>query len=300
MIIILFLGNQKAVNLLNRILEKGSFSQAYIFHGPENVGKFTLAKMFAKSLILEKNSLSETGGKTLLDLICVSPRTEEKKGIIKEKEISVEQIREAQEALALFPVSGKFKVLIIENASRMSASSQNALLKSLEEPNPTSTIILVAHEFSKILPTIKSRCQKINFFLAKLGEIEKHSSKSGAGNPEEIALFSLGRPGLAFDIIGKKEDMEEKRENIKQFRNIFKMNISEKFSIAEEMSKNVPQALKKMELWIWIIHQSLAREKYSKIDNFRIIERIKKSAETLKNTNANAKLVLENLFLDLR
>ena len=100
-----FFGNKKAFDFLQKVIEKNSIAGAYLFCGPENVGKFLLAKAFARSLILGENlSLTRDLKNALLgDLIVLSPEIEEKKGIIKEKEISAEMVRRSCRELAFFP-----------------------------------------------------------------------------------------------------------------------------------------------------------------------------------------------------
>ena len=85
----MFIGHQKIVSLLEKSLKKGKIAQAYLFVGPESVGKFTLAKDFSEKII--------DGESPSLDLIIIEPEIEtNKKGIVKEKEIKIEKIKEAQ------------------------------------------------------------------------------------------------------------------------------------------------------------------------------------------------------------
>ena len=140
-----FIGNKKAVTLLEKTIQSGKVSQAYLFSGPEAVGKFTLAKFFSRAIISNQSftsilrNIKVNAGKDnfLLDLIVLSPDVEEKNGIIREKDIPIEKIRNAQKELTLYPYQGKYKVLIINDAHKLTEQSQNALLKTLEEPNST-------------------------------------------------------------------------------------------------------------------------------------------------------------------
>ncbi|MFA5777031.1 MAG: AAA family ATPase [Parcubacteria group bacterium] len=299
-----FIGNAKAVKLSNKAIENRKISQAYLFSGPEGVGKFTLAKIFANSVISErnifKNDVLSLAGKEEdeLDLATIEPEIEEKKGVKKEKDIKIEKIREAQKDLALYPYSGKKKVLIINNAHRMTVSAQNALLKSLEEPNETSIIILVTHNDSKIISTIKSRCQKINFSLADLKEIKKMFD--GDIDSNDLVTFSMGRPGLALKMKENKEEFDARKKELEHIKRFPDIGVNERFKLAEKMSSDTMNAIKKFEFWMWIIRLEALRSNNAKgFFSFGTIERIEKSLEIIKSTNANARLVLENLFLEI-
>ncbi|MDO8529728.1 MAG: AAA family ATPase, partial [bacterium] len=275
-------------------------SHAYLFSGPESVGKFTLAKIFARGIIngaFLQNEI-EKEEKLPLDLIILEPEIEKKKGVVKENSIKIEHIRAVQKDLSLFPYQGKKKVLIVNNAHKMKPSSQNALLKILEEPNETSIIILITHRDSDIISTIKSRCQKINFSLASVEELELFSK--GNKNYEDIVLFSMGRPGLAVLLLGDERELDSKKEALKELKIFSSMGINERFKLAEKLSSNLVLAAKKLESWIWIIRLSIFKQKKTgSFLNWKTIEKISESLDVIKNTNASARLVLENLFLEL-
>lgn len=289
----MFIGNQKLVQFLSKAIENNKLSQTYLFSGPENAGKFTLAKIFARSVI--KGSKFDFGenDKMLADMIILEPEIEEKKGVIKEKEIKVEQVRNIQKDLSLFPYDGKYKVLIINNAHKMSISAQNALLKILEEPNATSIIILVTHNDSKIISTIKSRCQKINFSLVDVKEIKEISSN-------DIANFSMGRPGMAMKMIENTEELDIARKEFEYVMKFSDIGMNERLKLAEKMSSDGVKSIKRLEFWMWIIRLEVLKDrKNGGFFSFETIEKIEKSLEMIKNTNANVRLVIENLFLEI-
>ncbi len=298
----MFIGHQKIINLLERNLRKGKMAQAYLFSGPESVGKFTLAKIFSESLIKGDSSIlrntkarNSIGG--LLDLMIIEPKREEKRGITKEKDIKIEQIREAQKNLLLFPYSGKYKVLIINNAHRMTISAQNSLLKILEEPNNTSIIILVTYEAGNILPTLRSRCQKINFSLVDNRKIIEGLEKNGKKSSREITGLLLGRPGVAIELNENRKKLANWREAIINLEKIPSLGINDRLNMAEKMSKNMPENIKNLELWIWTLH--FQGEKGAGMDNFRRIELIENAILMATENNANGRLILENLMLNL-
>ena len=280
-----FIGNEKAVHFLQKTLEKGHTSHAYIFSGPEHVGKFLLAKMFAEALILGKNLNAENtkiDQTALFDMVIVEPEVTEKNNVTKQRDITVEAVREIQKTLSLFPYHGKKKVLIVSDAHKLNIAAQNALLKTLEEPSETSVIILVTHEADKLLSTIHSRCVSLSFGLA--------------GGGKSV----MGRPGL-FEIYQKDADSEQAYQEAANLLQKFPgMGIGEKIKLAETMSKDVVRTLAILAGWIWFLREGVKdAELGKKRQTYLAIDKIENLMNLLKSTNANARLALEALFLEI-
>ena len=303
----MFIGHKKQINFLKDSLRAGKISQAYLFSGPESVGKFSLAKIFSVALTVNNPSflddLKIEDENKNQDVEILSPEIIEKKGIIKAKDIDVEKVRIAQKNLALFPAMGKYRVLIINDAHRLTVASQNSLLKTLEEPNSSAIIILVTHEDGKILKTIKSRCQKINFNLASLEEIKGGLAKQIAEETlEKVTIFSMGKPGEAKKIIENVNSLKEREKIIKELARLKMMPVFEKMDLAQEYSKNLMQAREKLEFWIWMLRVQTFRnlnDKKNVQKNYRAINKISDTLLKIKNPSFNNRLILENLFLDL-
>jgi len=291
-----FIGNQKTHNLLTRSIKNGSLNHAYIFSGPEHVGKFTLAKMFALHVISGTQlapEIDDFGKEALLDLIVISPEVLEKKGVSRERDISIESIREAKQKLSLFPYHGRYKIMIINDAHKLNIAAQNAMLKILEEPNSTTMIILVTHEIDSILPTLQSRSQMMNFALASDAEMENVF-------PKDVVALAAGRPGLARIINENENERIFRSEAAKDMGKITAGSLNEKFVLAEEFSKDIARTLDKLDIWTWEMRKkALASDDSRRRKAYADMEKIQKSMDTLKHTNANARLVLETLFMDL-
>jgi len=287
------IGNVKTIKLLDRIVETGKIANAYLFLGPSRVGKFTAAAEFAKRM---------TGGDGNIDpdLIIIRPETEEKKGITKTLDIKVETIRELQHKLGLTASGGKHKAVIIDGAERLNKTAQNALLKTLEEPNEKVVLILVAQNEKKILPTIVSRCQKIRFGLVSDAEIEKNIL-SGRKDAREMAFWSIGRPGIAQELANNPAMLDHQQEAARELAGIFAKNLSERFSLAEDWSKDAAGLQKKFDVWLIVLRESMlsknAKAGVSPDKALRLIEEIAEATRIIKETNSNPRLVVENLFL---
>ncbi len=306
------IGHQKIINLLDRAITKNSVSHAYLFSGPESVGKFTVALDFAKKLIgnpstdstSSTSSLQESSPQVVnSDLIIIEPEIEENKGVIKKLDIKVEAIRDLLHKLSLTSTGGKYKVVIIDDADRLNRTAQNALLKTLEEPNEKVILILVCQNEKKLLPTIISRCQKMRFGLVKDLEIEK-IVPSSANNKKEMLFWSVGRPGIVVELNSNPAELERRQETLREFNGLFSKNVSEKFALAEAWSKDIGELYKKLKLWLIILRESMLGKnmgaKVSPEAALILIEAISESVKAIKETNSNARLILENLFLKSR
>jgi DNA polymerase-3 subunit delta' len=297
-----FIGNKKSVNLLEQALERGTLNHAYLFSGPERVGKFSLARKFALAAIADGKidaELEEFDKNAQLDLIVVEPEIVEKNGISKQRDISIDSIKEAKQGLSLYPYHGKYKVLIVNDAHRMNNTSQNALLKIMEEPNQTTMLILITHEVDRILPTILSRLQVVNF-----GLVTDDDMHAGFKNVEDFSLESvelaMGRPGLAKFLNENEDDKNFRADALQQLHRMKKSSLNDKFKLAEEFSKDSMKTIDKLNVWIWALRKDATLDPLgSNGASFLSIEKIQKSMATLKSTNSNARLVLETLFMDM-
>lgn len=296
-----FIGNKKAVKFIQRVLKGKSFSQAYLFSGPENLGKFLLANSFALSIIEDREDLLfQEKIYNSLDLITLIPEVEEKKGKKKEKDIPIEKIREVKRKMSLFPSNSKMKVLIINNAHRMTVSSQNALLKMLEEPNSTSVIILVSHEDSKILPTIKSRCQKLVFSLVGKSEMLFAMKNEDAEKKEKYETVSMGRPGIMMELLEDNDKFLIYEKYYKDIEAIMTKDINKNLLYAEKMSKDSLESQKILNVWVWILRKKYFENNSKNADEYYSkIEMIEKASFQIKNSNANLRLILENLLISI-
>lgn len=286
------IGHTKILNFLHRAIARDTVSHAYLFWGPENIGKFSLALEFSKELT------GRDGSRINPNLTVVEPASSETKGVVKKIDIKVEEIRELQKKISLTPNSGKYNVAIINDAERLTKAAQNALLKTLEEPPRNSVIILVTRDKNKLLPTVLSRCQIVKFNSLSDGEIGKLLAPE-TKNKEKIIFWSMGRPGLAKRMAEDQGELELREESLRDLDVAISARVYEKFYLAEALSKNVPLALEKLDFWVALLRKKMLEDKEpQRTRGLELIEKINASREIIKNTNANVRLVLENLFLE--
>jgi DNA polymerase-3 subunit delta' len=163
-------------------------SHAYLFRGPRGAGKRAAARAFAAEILAESaaGDSEDTRRRALLDpsphpdLVWLAPRGPQH---------MVEEIREQViRAAAYRPFEGGKRIFVIETAEAMRGESQNALLKTLEEPPPYVHLMLLSSEPAALLETIASRCQPIEFAPLPAKAVE--AALDGEATPEEIAAVA--------------------------------------------------------------------------------------------------------------
>ncbi|MBN2515083.1 MAG: DNA polymerase III subunit delta' [Deltaproteobacteria bacterium] len=189
---------------MKRSIEKERVSHAYLFYGMQGIGKRTSAMAFAKALNCkkEKNDSCDSCATCIKidrgvhpDVITIEPE-----GLI----IKIKNIREVQNQIKFRPFEGKKRVFIIVDAEKMNSPSANALLKTLEEPNPSNTLILVTSRPYQLPETIISRCQKIRFDPIRKDAIESFLEKEAFLDRKSASILassSRGSIGRALEMM---------------------------------------------------------------------------------------------------
>ena len=183
-------GHEKQKEILTRSLASGNISHAYLFFGNNGIGKFSLAKEFAKELLHTDNVDNHPDFKVI-------SKMEDKKDIL------VEQVRrELIDDVYVVPAAGDRKVYIIDDAETLNIASQNTLLKTLEEPPRYITIILVASNISAFLTTILSRVNQIPFEGVSKDELKQFVyEKYNTSLSDNILDYLDGSIGNAISLI---------------------------------------------------------------------------------------------------
>ena len=204
-------GQQRAKTLLGRSLASGRIAHAYLFRGPDGVGKKLFGIAMAKALNCRVDGPSgaccscvscrkfDSGNHP--DCVVESPE---------KKTIKIERVRQLCKSLSYPPYESERRVVVIEDVHAMRPEAANSLLKTLEEPPPGNILILTAETSKNILPTISSRCQIVPFFplsQAETAEILQKHEKLDEEHSNLLARLSEGSPGQA--LLLYKTDMIE-------------------------------------------------------------------------------------------
>jgi len=207
------IGHARPLGLLSRSLAHGSLPPSLLFSGPEGVGKRLVAKAVAQALnCLDPRRDGEPGAALPFDACgsCLSCRKIERGVhsdflVVERTEagsVKIDQVREAIAATGYRPFEGRRRVVVLDEAERLTPESQNALLKSLEEPPASSVFILVSSRPETLLPTVRSRCSRLWFGRLSASDVARLLIERHEVEPAEAhaaAAVADGSPGRALD-----------------------------------------------------------------------------------------------------
>ncbi len=273
------IGNDHIVEYLEKLVEnKKDVGGSYIFNGPDNLGKTTVAKYFSKIMLcLDSESADPCGECSVCNFFSKeSDFSHNDFHIIKpekqKKNISIEQIRDFAKTLKMSSFSGIYKIGIIKHAEMMSEKAANALLKILEEPQKNVIIILVTSHIDLLPATIPSRATVLNFLPVKSEVIYDFLIESlGAKRSEanKFARISMGRPAIAVKFFEDKDFYDTYYNRARVFLDFLKTDINTRISLLsslfEDKSKtqeNERVVKRILEIWSNLV-RDLILSKYS-------------------------------------
>ncbi|MDS1029760.1 DNA polymerase III subunit delta' [Bacillota bacterium LX-D] len=319
-------GQQQAIEQLEAVLKSTNISHAYLFLGPKGTGKKTTAYAFAASLhCLDRGDDAAHCGHCLSclknehgnhpDLYFTEPQG---------TSIKIDQIREIKALSAFKQLESKYKVIIINDAHKMTEEAANSLLKILEEPPSQTIFILTADSTYGLLTTIISRCQIVRFNLLASGVIQEILRDEFAVPEKEVYFLSQLAGGSVSQALkirqqnaeGDQVDLLKKvLELIRQENYLELLNLSAQLGKSDELQVFLGFLLYwYRDLLIWaktkelklVQNQQLLLEEqhnYEDRESCSLIAQkaIMLVAQALKRLkqNANSRLTLDVLFLKL-
>src|SRR5882672_6073496 len=164
-------GQEAVVRTLRNAIDRDQVRQAYLFAGPRGTGKTSMARILAKALNCAAGPTTSPDGTCQA---CVSISAGTSLDVIEMDAASqrgIDDIREIRDRVVLQPVEGKHKVYILDEAHQLTDAAWNALLKLIEEPPPHLVFIFCTTDLSKVLPTVRSRCQTFVFQRPRLQDL---------------------------------------------------------------------------------------------------------------------------------
>ncbi|MFQ5587489.1 MAG: DNA polymerase III subunit delta' [Nitrospiria bacterium] len=221
-------GQQRAVAILQSFLKKKAYPQALLFEGESGVGKRKAADIFAQMIFCDAASMDITApcGTCLScqkiqhqshpDLLILAPE---------ENAIRIDQVRKMQQQIIYKPAAGSTKVVLIDPAEKMNGAAANSLLKTLEEPPPYVVLILICAEGGVLLPTIRSRCQSVQFHALSFSQIKTVLMEEKGWTANEAHLVTataFGRLSAARDMaIETARETDEERHTLVSTGDLF-------------------------------------------------------------------------------
>ncbi len=319
-------GQEQMKEQLKNGIRAGKVSHAYIINGEKSSGKEYIAKVFAQTLQCEQ------GGEEPCEEChsCKQAQTNNQPDIIrvtheKPNTISVDDIRaQINNDVAIKPYSSKYKIYIVNEAEKMTAQAQNAILKTLEEPPEYAVIMLLTSNVNSLLPTILSRCvvlnmkpvadEKMKKFLMEEMQVPDYKA-------EVCVAFARGNVGKA-KALATSEDFENvKNEALSLIKYIHEMELSEIIAAIKKITEyklEITDYLDILAIWYrdvllfkatadanhLVFREEIgALRKNAANTTYEGIETVIKALETAKrrlDANVNFDLTMELLMLSIQ
>lgn len=295
------IGHQKELASLDSDVQSGTLTHAYLFIGPESIGKFSVAKSLAGILQCPHNFC-----RTCPTCIQVDKRSHSDTIELWDdgESIKIATVRDIIARLSMTPQSN-YKVLLIDNFGRATDEAANALLKILEEPPPRTIFVFTANQMRDVMATITSRMRIIKF--KKLSDSVLHTAlkeKFTQAEDETLARviqLSLGRSGRAIELLAdpqKLHDLEEQYNHILFLEK--NASIATRVLAAQTLAEDRPKMIFFLSLLTSHIRQKMLAGSTinDRTHYMNLLEEIERSL-SLIDRNVNTRLVLENLMTHL-
>lgn len=268
-------GHAAVKQLLDKQLQRQVFPHAYLFIGPAGIGKKLVAQEMAGQIL----------GVTRLD-------NHPDYIYYDASEAGMDGLRQLLQQLANKPFMGQYKAVVLDNMDQANVQMSNALLKTLEEPSP-STILFVIASQNNLLPTIVSRCQMLTFNMLTPKELSDYAAAQNLTVTDDLLLASFGSPARLQASINDVEAVEQISSAINQLEQARTGGIAEKLLVVTTLAEYETDQLKDILLtWLYRLRQGLAQDPAKAPLMSQICE-----ALPHLNGSFNKKMVLQRLLL---
>lgn len=322
-------GHEWAVQMLSAAIQNGRIGHAYLFTGPDHIGKTTLAKTFAQAVNCREPDAPCGGCRTCqlidsgrhMDMRLVEPEVSGRGKLT----LKIDTIRQLQQDLQLSAYEARYKVAIINRFDAATDGAANAFLKTLEEPPRNVILMLTATDADTLLSTISSRCRTINLRPLSIDQIEQALTTRWQVPQETATLLahlSDGRLGWAVDAAQDASILATRSEQLNWLHEAVQGRLVDRFSLAEKLSRKQDTLPDLLQTWLSWWRDATVLAQYADplaapvtLSNLDENGRLREFAarwpadqvlNSLKHThdalwqlerNANTRLVMENLLM---
>ena len=324
----LIAGHDWAVQLLSSAASHDRVGHAYLFTGPDHVGKLTLARTLAQALNCEAAPAGRPCGHCRACRLVAEDKHPDVRVVVPEvsergtASIKIDQVRRLQQDLSLSTYEARTKVALLRRFDTANPNAANAFLKTLEEPPSHVVLLLTAADSDTVLPTINSRCRTVALRPLPTETLEEVlMARHGVAAQEANLLAHLadGRLGWAIRAHRDRALLEERNAQLETLRKALDSTLVGRFALAEALARKADALPPLLRTWLswW---RDLALLAYgprrdgaiSNIDQVeqlhrlatqwpraRVLASLQQTEVALRQLarNANARLVIENIML---
>ncbi len=318
-------GHDWAVDVLAAAITHDRVGHAYLFTGPAQIGKTTLALKFAQALNCSSTAARPCGTCRSCNLIASGrhPDVTHIEPTISARgkaSIKIEQMRDLQRSLQLAAYEGPYKVAIISGFEAANVNAANAFLKTLEEPPSNTVLLLTTTDGDMLLDTIKSRCRVVSMRPVSAEKIAQTllTNQANAEQAHQLAHIANGRIGWAIAAVTDASILQLRLDELTKLSSILEQPIVARFKSAELLAKKPEALANTLNVWLtwWrdllMVSSGLADQSVINIDQFDVLaaranawsdSEVKTSLDATMTAlwqlerNVNIRLALENLLL---
>ncbi len=311
------IGHERQMRYLERVIAGGRLAHAYLFHGPEHVGKETIARATAKLLLCPRPRARKCALADANDWcdVCASIDAGTHQDVTllgidrtlvsdKEtrKEIPIEDIRELKRLFSYSARGAGWRIAILSDADKMSQEAADAFLKMLEEPGERTVFFLITSARERVSATIASRAIPMGFSLvsdmALAAYLKERKACKESEMPEMLAYIS-GRPGIARQLACDPAEKKRMRGYREIVAGVLHDGIPGALALAQKAAEDDVMRRHTVVSCITLLRARM-RGASSPSERMRTVEalaRILDISAIMETTNINRRLALDNLFI---
>ncbi|MBT1065025.1 DNA polymerase III subunit delta' [Bowmanella sp. Y26] len=273
----------------------GRLHHALLMLGPQGLGKATLAKDVGAYLLCQRTESSRCGQCQACQLVDAGNHPDLHQ-IQSEKQIGVDDIRSAIEKLSGKSQLGGAKVLVIHQADSMTESAANALLKTLEEPTAHTYMLLTANSAERLLPTIKSRCEKLLLPGASQAQTSQWLAEQYQGDIEPQLLTLYGATPLTLLAVLQEEAGQRFADFSQDLQQVLNGQLPV-LTMAEQWQDNPGRLLSWLQLWL---KNAMQQGQYAQDGLFAMYSQCITASRQVTNPGLNKLLLLSSVLGSVR